>query len=514
MIQSRLNGNVIDIQGNSTNQGALLDAFPPKVGTRSLSGPTQFAANQTWEILPDPAGSSHFIIQNPGTGHCIDIQLNSTNKGAVLDAHTHKQSNNQNQLWDFLPDQYDSGYFLIQNPQTGYVIEIENGSSTQGASLVVNPRRLFGNNFQLWSGVDQNWAAPTIPALTLVNGNWQGNLQYVLAPKETTSDLTEVTVTIDIIEDLVADSFSIQINGNPPYPQPPNANWDARWMQYALVMQNNGLYLWTQIWHAVGPDPPGNPLASVPAFSPLLAQLANNTVPAKTKIVLTLSVDPNHGNFVTGVTGTVFDQSGTLIGGPLLWSPINQQTFNPGGPVKESNLAPLGAFQVVVVGPPGGSAQFTSGMGTITVTCKPEISAQTAWPDPNGGGTAENSNCYLGEVQNTFSGLLAQPFGVPSPKITSVEGYFNFAGTGLLPNSKLTVSAIFHNENTGETSSGTVNPPDPTSQSDGSFGLVVTFADTDAEYGAGTVTLTVTDSGGNRATGVVAMNFGHATLLT
>ena len=32
MITSKLNGNVIDIQENSTKPGALLDAFPPKVG--------------------------------------------------------------------------------------------------------------------------------------------------------------------------------------------------------------------------------------------------------------------------------------------------------------------------------------------------------------------------------------------------------------------------------------------------------------------------------------------------
>lgn len=214
MIKSRLNGNVVDIQHNSTAAGAPIVAFPPKAG-QSLSGPTEFAANQAWEILPDPAGSSHFIIQNPGTGHCIEVRASTPDKAAVLETSPPKTSDNQDQLWDFLPDQYDSGYFFIQHPGTGYVIEIDHGSSAKGASLVVNPRRLFGNNLQLWSGIDQTWGPATIPALTLVSGNWRGNTQYVLAPKDTKKALTDVTVTIEIIEDLVADAFSIQVNGNP-----------------------------------------------------------------------------------------------------------------------------------------------------------------------------------------------------------------------------------------------------------------------------------------------------------
>jgi hypothetical protein len=63
MIRSNLNGNVIDIEGNSTKEGANLDAYPPKVDAPSLNlNAEPFAANQTWEVLPDPAGSSHHII--------------------------------------------------------------------------------------------------------------------------------------------------------------------------------------------------------------------------------------------------------------------------------------------------------------------------------------------------------------------------------------------------------------------------------------------------------------------
>jgi hypothetical protein len=302
MIQCKLNvGNVIDIQENSTKPGALLDAYPPKA-SQSLTEPTTLAANQTWEVLPDPAGSSHFIIQNPATGHCIDIRGNSIDRGASLDAYPSKKSDNQNQLWDFLPDPFGSGYFFIQNPQTGYVIEIEKGSSKSGASLVVNPRRLFDNNFQLWAGVEQDWLRATFPALKLASptADLKDTAQYVLLPTDQTKNLTGTTVTHDIIEDLVADSFSVQINGNPPYPGP-KVPWDTQWMQFGLIMQNNSLVLFDQVWPAKGPRPAGNPLPSVDEWSGSMLQLENNTVPAGTRIVLTLSTDGN--DYVTGVSG-------------------------------------------------------------------------------------------------------------------------------------------------------------------------------------------------------------------
>jgi hypothetical protein len=500
MIQCKLNGNVIDIQDNSTQSGALLDAYPSKA-PQSLTEPTTFAANQTWEVLPDPAGSRHFIIQNPATGHCIDIRGNSIDRGASLDAYPSKKSANQNQLWDFLPDPFGSGYFFIQNPQTGYVIEIKNESSKSGASLVVNPRRLFDNNFQLWAGVKQSWLPATFPALKLASptADLKDTAQYVLLPTDQTKNLTGTTVILDIIEDLVADSFSVQINGNPPYPGPKGVTWNTQWMQFGLIMQNNSIILFNQLWPAKGPHPAGNPLPSKDETSGSMLQLENNTVPAGTRIVLTLSTDAN--DYVTGVSGKVYDKSGSSIGTPVNWPAIGQPTFH-GGQVKESDLAPLGAFQVVVVGPPGGHAHFTSGTGTITVTCTPSISAQLSWPNRTDTGTGETSNCYYGKVQEGYFNQIAQPFGLPSPKITSVTGAYIFAGTGLLPNSKLTVRAIFANQ-TGATVPGTVFASVLSSQNDGSFSLGIEPQDLSFEYNLGTLTTTVTDADGNWAEGVI-----------
>ena len=390
MIQCNLNGqdmvgNVIDIQDNSTEAGALLDAYPPKAG-QSLTKPTTFAANQAWEILPDPLHTSHSIIQNPATGNCIDIRENSIDPGASLDAYPAKKEHNDNQLWDFLPDPLGSGYFFIQNPQTGYVIEIAKGSSKSGASLVVNPRRLFNNNFQLWAGVEQSWEPAIFPALTLASAppGFGSNNQYVLLAPNQSSNFKSIAVTIDIIEDVIANSFSIQINGNAPTPADGSgARWDAQWIQFALLMQNNGLYLWNQAWHASGPDQKGDPLASQPKTSaPMLTTLRNNTVPAGTRIVLKLTIDHSNDDFVTAVSGQVFDNV-KPIGTPITLSLIGQPTFNPGGPVQESDLAPWGALSVVVVGPPGGNTKFSSGMGTITVTCNPDVTISSQLNGPN-----------------------------------------------------------------------------------------------------------------------------------
>jgi hypothetical protein len=333
--------------------------------------PTKFAANHTWEILPNPAGSTHFIIKNPATGHCIDIRENSLTPGAALDAFHAKNNDNENELWDFLTDPFGSGSCFIQNPQTGYVIEIADGSSASGASLVVNPRRLFGNNHQLWSAVDEQFSEETFPSLSLAPApsSFGSNNQYVLLAPNQSTNLKSVVVTTDIIEDLIAESFSIQINGNVPYLT--DAQLDAYWMQYVLLMQDNSLLLLTQVWHALGPDKLGDPLASVPATSASMPQLQNNnTVPAGTRIVLTLTIDHSNDDFVTGVSGQVFDK-GVPIGTPRTLSVIGQQTFNPGGPVKEKDLAPFGALSVVVVGPPSGTTNFSSGMGTITVLLRP-----------------------------------------------------------------------------------------------------------------------------------------------
>ena len=253
MIRSLLNGHVIDIKDNSTVAGAGLDALLARSGTVPVLDPSEpppkIAANQGWEIVPDPAGSKHHIIKNPDTGYCIDIKENSVSPGAALDAFTVKSSDNGNQLWDLLPDPFGSGGFFIQNPQTGFVIAIEGSSD----ALLVNPRRMFGSNHQLWSGIAAGGgAADSLPLLTIATAPSTplvGSQQYVLAPTDQTHKITAITVTLEIVEDLVAQSFSVQINGTPP--EQSQSEFPVDFIQFGLVMTNNNLVLFTQVY------PPG-----------------------------------------------------------------------------------------------------------------------------------------------------------------------------------------------------------------------------------------------------------------
>jgi hypothetical protein len=140
-IQCKLNGNVIDIQGASTNAGALLDAYFQK-----SSG----ADNQLWEFVADPAGSGYYFIKNKLCGNVIDIQGASTNDGALLDAYPQKSSANANQLWQFYRDPAGSGYCFISCKLNGNVIDIQRASSAPGARLDAYPMKSSQNANQLW----------------------------------------------------------------------------------------------------------------------------------------------------------------------------------------------------------------------------------------------------------------------------------------------------------------------------------------------------------------------------
>src|SRR5215469_4674913 len=64
-IKSKLNGNVIDIQDSSSAPGALLDSFPQK---------TTKTDNQLWEFVVDPGGTQSYFIQSKLNGNVIEIQ--------------------------------------------------------------------------------------------------------------------------------------------------------------------------------------------------------------------------------------------------------------------------------------------------------------------------------------------------------------------------------------------------------------------------------------------------------
>jgi hypothetical protein len=431
MIQSANDVLAIDISNAVYAEGtSIIGNLPGGIGTG------QIQPSQGWHAIPDPLGSGHYLIVSGACSLCIGIGTNvplganatddATDRGAALTLQAQEPVNNHYQLWDFLqPSSGAGGTAFIQSSQTGYVIELQS-HSTEECNLIVNPRRISNETYQLWAAVDQNGATVALPVVSMAEfgGSLGGSSQYVLQAPSQADHLTGITVTLDIIEDVIvdADGCSIQINCNTPWQGPDGFDTedydrDAQWMQFGLFMQNDTLVLFNQNYHRYGPVLASEFPSMCQVSAPLL-ELNSGSIPAGTRIIMNLCTDQD--DFVIGIAGLALDNTGLPIGTPVYWPALGRDSFHAtdGSKVHQKAMAPVGALQVVFCSLPGNpSAQFTSGMGTITVTASPGISAQTFTYNPFGIGTGEQSNMPYDRVPSGTSRLIAQPFGVPTPPI-------------------------------------------------------------------------------------------------
>jgi Ricin-type beta-trefoil lectin domain-like len=172
-IKSKLNGNVIDIQKASMKPGTLLDAFPPKTTDND---------NQLWEFIADVANPGYYFIKSKLSGDVIDIQENPNKTIGLLDAFPQKTTDHQNQLWGFVPDPAGSEYFFIRSQQSGFVIGIEHGSTKPGVGLDAHPQNLTGTDDQLWAPVGGKFPSPLLSRYTFgldwfrINNTRSGNI--------------------------------------------------------------------------------------------------------------------------------------------------------------------------------------------------------------------------------------------------------------------------------------------------------------------------------------------------
>ena len=378
MIQSSHAGTggallTIEIEDANYKSGTRIQGAPPGGG-----GTRPIQANQNWQVRSDPLGSSHYLIVSEASPNlCIGMGTDvaaganatddATDRFASLTLQAQEPVNNVYQLWDFLPPTGKTGHAVfIQNPQTGYVIELlaqveESGLLTTW--LVAECRQITNPSYQLWTAVDQSNTEVALPIVSMANLGLSlvGNSQYVLTPPNQGDHLTGITVTLDVIEDVVVDSFTVQINCNTPYLGPDGTDTgdydrDAQWMQFlGLYVSNNVITLWNQIWHRSGPVP-ASEFPSMTETSPSFLQLKNNTIPAGTRLIMNLCTDSN--DFVIGISGLALDGTGSPIGSPVYWPVIGRDSFHTkvdGGKVHEKALAPVGAFQVVFCSLPGNS---------------------------------------------------------------------------------------------------------------------------------------------------------------
>ncbi len=430
-------GLTIDISHAIYTEGTSIIGYP---AGNVPSHPIQ--PNQGWQVFLDPLGSGHYLIVSGACNLCIGIGTNVpsganvtdnvTDPGVALTLQVREPINNKYQLWDFLPVDLHvdpRGIFrFIQNPETGYVIELKSHSTGQSSPpcyLVVSPRRIPNEvtMYQMWNAYDQNDKGVALPVVSMaqLGGPLIGASQYVLLPPNQGDHLLGITVTIDIIQDVIVDACTIQINCMTPYlgsdgTDTEDYDRDAQWMQFGIWMQNNQLLLFNQTWHNLNVTTPASEFPSKTGTSPLLLQLQKNTIPAGTRIIMNICTDQD--DFAIGITGLALDSTGLPIGPPVYWPILGRDSWHStidGGKIHQKAMAPVGAFQVVFVGNPdvnGGATTFMGGMGTITVTASPGIAAQNYWPSPGGGGTGENSNMKYALVPSGTARLIAQPFGL------------------------------------------------------------------------------------------------------
>jgi len=157
-IESKLSGNVIDIVQASKAVGALLDAYPLK---------DKDDDNQLWEFVADPAKTGFYFIKSKLSGNCIDIQNNSSDSGAPLDVFPQQNPGRRNQLWAFNPDPAGSGFFFIRSMANGNVIDIEKASKAAGARLDAFPQKSgSGADNQLWKVKNGDFPGPVFTSLS------------------------------------------------------------------------------------------------------------------------------------------------------------------------------------------------------------------------------------------------------------------------------------------------------------------------------------------------------------
>jgi len=421
-IKSKLSGNVIDIEGASTAAGALLDAYPQK-----SSG----ADNQLWEFVPDPQGSGYYFIKSKLNGNVIDIQGGTTAAGLVdgtpLDAFTQKTSGTQNQLWQFVKDPAGSGYFFIMSQLNGNVIDIKGASTTAGTALDSFPMKSSGTDNQLWQVVGGSFPA----TVSMVEAsNLGSNINYLLYGD--CKPLINLAVFIEITQDMICESvappteckpsgtsefgFSFQLNCYSA------AGKTCAYQQYAVGFWRNSSGGFNVIygvdnWPVSGPNLINNGF-------PVMATLPTAVLPAGYQVGIVLVTSPSSPNNVIGASFRLLDNHGNQVGADEGVTLTSISGANSG------DLAPITAFELDVVGPINGEiATLSSGAGYISyVSFAPALKVYvptSSNPFPSctetTSGTCETANTFYGLLPSNSNLTLKQSFEVSTAKAKIVR---------------------------------------------------------------------------------------------
>jgi hypothetical protein len=227
-----------------------------------------------------------------------------------------------------------------------------------------------------------------------------GRSNYRITTQQSCGDLLRASVVIDITEDLVCKPTNAQNGFNFQMNCYSNEARSA-WQQYIVGLAGTDLHGKFQNFRSVGPNKPMKSMAK-PQF-PLLS-LPNLTLPAGYRITIALAGDASHN--VTGVDFTVAKGGQTVA--------HKQVTLTDNG-IDQANLAPIVAFELVLVGPAGGhTAVLKSGGGTFAYSSAGAMAAGADLPAciAHANGTAEQSNSTYGRVAANPGASFTQTFAV------------------------------------------------------------------------------------------------------
>jgi hypothetical protein len=141
-LKSKRDGDVVDVQHESTVAGTPLIAFPQK---------TSGTDNQLWRFVSHIP--PYFFIAVKQTGQVITIKDANETAGAAVTASPQTTPAADNQLWMLMPSDETATSFFITSKLTRAVITIDEPQQAGDTPLVVRPRKTEDNDDQLWSVV-------------------------------------------------------------------------------------------------------------------------------------------------------------------------------------------------------------------------------------------------------------------------------------------------------------------------------------------------------------------------
>ena len=280
-------------------------------------------------------------------------------------------------------------------------------NALKNAKFIQVSQELCGHTSAL---TDKTRATVEAPA-PLPSGGLLGNSGYFF--QNSCNNLTGVTIEIDITEELGGSGssyigFSFQLNCWSGGVTDVNA-----WQQFFITFDGISTISafsnsWPFNWDGSASDDTIN-------NSQTLATTSTSNLPPDYKFSIKLT-NASPGGQVTAVTFGGSDNNGNAFT-PVVMQMVGQ-TDQQGGTINSGQLAPIVAFQLLLVGPINGlPTKLTTGAGKMTISANGTFIASGSLP--TGGcwafdapGTAEDSNATYSELPAAASQKFVQFFSV------------------------------------------------------------------------------------------------------